>query len=167
MAIIHLVEGPVGAGKSTYASQLGQEYRAPVLNLDDWMVTLFSPDRPMENAIEWYIERKERCIEQIWKVTSEIISSGNDVILELGLIQQASRQKFFDKVEFARYMMRIYVLDAPREIRRMRVQRRNREQGTTYSMAVPDHVFEMASNLWEPVEQLECNGYEVKYISTV
>ena len=46
MARIHLIEGPVGAGKSTFAAQLSGTYAAPHLALDDWMATLFVPDRP-------------------------------------------------------------------------------------------------------------------------
>jgi tRNA A37 N6-isopentenylltransferase MiaA len=34
MATIHLVEGPVGAGKSTHAAHLSLSLAAPVLNLD-------------------------------------------------------------------------------------------------------------------------------------
>ena len=46
---VHLVIGPVGAGKSTYVRQLVQQHpRAVPLNLDDWMATLFSPDRPVQ-----------------------------------------------------------------------------------------------------------------------
>ena len=35
MARIHLIEGPVGAGKSTFAAQLSGTYAAPHLALDD------------------------------------------------------------------------------------------------------------------------------------
>jgi len=63
---IHLVEGAVGSGKSTLASRLSEEHRAPRLILDDWMATLYGPDRPSTGNIEWYLERKGRCIEQMW-----------------------------------------------------------------------------------------------------
>ena len=68
MSKIYLIEGPVGSGKSTLASKLSNEFSAPRLILDKWMTILFSPDRPDSDFIGWYLERKDRCIEQIWDV---------------------------------------------------------------------------------------------------
>lgn len=53
MAALHLVEGPVGAGKTVFATQLGLELQTPPLVLDDWMATLFQSDRPEEGLWSW------------------------------------------------------------------------------------------------------------------
>ena len=166
MAHIHLIEGPVGAGKSTFASQLTKRYDGPQLILDDWMTTLFKPDRPTTGVVEWYVERKDRCIDQIWKLTCGLIEAGTDVILELGLIQRHSRQHLYDRVDVAGYKLTVYVLDASREVRRKRVRERNRQKSETFSMEVPDHIFEMASDMWEPLDDSECAGRDVRFIST-
>ena len=166
MAHIHLIEGPVGSGKSTFASKLSKELRAPHINLDDWMAILFIPDRPSVDIAAWYMERKDRCIDQIWKTAVELLSTGSDVILELGLIREADRQQFFERVDASAFGMKIYVLDAPRHIRKERVLARNRQQGKTFSMEVPDHIFELASDMWEPIEQMECRSYRLTFIST-
>ena len=55
MAKIHLIVGPVGAGKSTFALRLSQERKALFFNLDEWMIALFRPDRPEAGVMEWYI----------------------------------------------------------------------------------------------------------------
>ncbi len=68
MARIHLIEGPVGAGKSTFAATLSERHAAPHLCLDGWMATLFGPDRPSAGVLDWYMERKDRCLEQICEV---------------------------------------------------------------------------------------------------
>jgi predicted kinase len=166
VAYIHLVEGAVGSGKSTFASRLSEVHRAPRLILDDWMATLYSPDRPTTGNLKWYLERKDRCIEQIWKLAREIIETDSDVVLELGLIQLAERQRFYERVESAGYKLKIYVLHAPREIRRDRVRNRNKQKSDTYSMEVPDHIFELASNMWEPIDESECGAFEVEFIGT-
>ncbi len=166
MARIHLIEGPVGAGKSTFAAQLNKRHAAPRLILDDWMARLFRPDRPAFGVMEWYGERKDRCIEQIWKLACEIVETGCDVVLELGLVQQHLRQQILDRVDAAGYDLTVYVIDASRETRRERVRARNRERGETYSMDVPDAMFEMASDIWEPVDDSECFGRDVRFIST-
>lgn len=166
MALIRLIEGPVGAGKSTLASQISKDSNAPRLILDDWMATFFSPDRPPAGVVEWYVERKSRCIDQIWKIACDILDTGSDVILELGLIQQSHRERFYDRVDAASHSMKVYVLDASREVRKRRVQQRNFIKGETYSMEVSDQTFDMANAMWEPVHEFEYRNYEVELIST-
>ena len=62
------------------------------------------------------------------------------------------------------YELVVHVLDAPLEVRRERVQRRNDEKGATFAMVVPDHVFEMASRLWEAPDDVERSEYAVTFV---
>ncbi|BDU18939.1 AAA family ATPase [Dyella sp. GSA-30] len=165
MAKIHLVEGPVGAGKSTFVGELRKQYAAPGFILDAWFVRLYSPDRPATNLMEWYVTRKARCLDQIWEAAKEVLNAGHDVVLELGLVEKASREHFYARVTEAGYELTIYLLDAPRDIRRERVRRRNLEKGTTYAMDVPDAFFEMASDHWQPMDDIERDMYDVRVIS--
>lgn len=155
---IHLVIGPVGAGKSTFVRQLVQQHRAVPLNLDDWMATLFSPDRPdaAADVMAWYVPRTLRCLAQIWKTAEAVLDAGGTVVLEVGLIQQHQRDAFYARMGPWADAMVVHVLDAPREVRRKRVERRNAEQGATFSMVVPPHIFELASDLWQPPGDAEC-----------
>jgi predicted kinase len=163
---IHLIVGPVAAGKSTFALELSKQHRAVRLNLDEWMAQLFSPDRPDEGVMSWYTERTARCIEQIWRLTISIIEAGTDVILEIGLIQRRDRERLYRRVAARGYDLTIHVLDAPRELRRERVQQRNQDKGATFSMVVPEHIFELASDMWEPLEEDECSGRDVHFMFT-
>jgi predicted kinase len=162
---IHLVIGPVGAGKSTFVRQLVQQHRAVPLNLDDWMATLFSPDRPdSADVMVWYVPRTLRCLEQIWKTAEAVLAAGNDVVLEAGLIQQHQRDAFYARMGPWADAMTVYLLDAPREVRRERVLRRNADQGETFSMVVPPHIFELASDLWQPPSDAECAERSVVFV---
>ncbi len=167
MPIVHLIEGPVGAGKSTFSASLSSRTRGVHIALDEWFAKLFSPDRPEGDFIPWYISRKERLLELIWAHSKAVLASGSDVILELGLIQKEQRLKFCRRVINERYDLIMYELDAPREIRRARVQHRNEHQGPTFSMVVPEQIFEIASNLWEPSDEFEREEYPVEYVSSV
>jgi predicted kinase len=163
---LHLIVGPVAAGKSTFALELSKQHRAVRLNLDEWMAQLFSPDRPDVGVMSWYTERTARCIEQIWRLATSLIEAGTDVILEIGLIQRRDRERLYQRVTAKGYDLTVYALDAPRELRRERVQQRNLEKGATFSMVVPGHIFELASDMWEPLEQDECNGRDVHFMFT-
>lgn len=166
MATIHLIEGLVGAGKSTFAAKLSLTLGAPHLNLDEWMVTLFYPDRPDEDFMAWYLETKDRCIQQIWDVTTEILSHDVDVVLELGLVQAADRARFYGRVDGTDVDLRVYVLDTPVDVRRERVRERNRQKSGTFKMEVSDEVFEMANGFWEEPTDGECRERAIEVIGS-
>ena len=164
MATVYLIEGPVGAGKSTFSKDLSQKINAPHMNLDSWMAELFRPDRPATGAIDWYIERKQRCIEQIWDVALRTLNTNCDVILELGLIQRDSRRAMYERIEESGHKILLYVLDASKEERRERVRSRNINKGETFSMEVPDAIFEIASDMWEEPDDSEYDKQEVIWV---
>lgn len=166
MAQLHLVIGPVGAGKSTFASRLGREHGALRLTLDDWMTRLFRPDRPAEDVLPWYVERAARCVDQIWQVSLDALAAGVDVVLEIGLIRRAEREAFYARVDDAAVGLEVYLVDAPRELRRQRVAQRNRERGETFSMEVPPAFFELASDRWEPPADDEHAAREIVVLTT-
>jgi predicted kinase len=86
------------------------------------------------------------------------------VVLELGLVERASRERFYALVENAGYDLIIYVLDAPRDVRRERVRQRNQKKGPTYAMEVPEAFFELASDHWEPINEAELERVEIRVI---
>ena len=164
---IHLIIGPVGAGKSTFARALGARHRAVLLILDDWMARLYGDDeRPAIGRIAWYLERRDRCLEQIWSVTRSLCDLGTNVVLEIGLIQRADRDAFYGRVEDAGYKLAVYVLDAPRDVRRERVLRRNVERGETFAQEVPPEFFELASDRWQPPDADEVRDRAIIFPSS-
>jgi predicted kinase len=169
-ARIHLVIGPVGAGKSTFAlnltERLAQTRAALRLTLDDWMVTLFRPDRPETGLLVWYRERTQRCIDQIWKLAQQLTARGDDVVLEIGLLQREERLRFYERVSEAGLALTLHVLDAARDVRRARVLERNVSQGSTFSMVVPPEIFELASDLWQAPDSEECAERDVHFLRT-
>lgn len=166
MAIVHLVEGPVGAGKSSYAATLAQRDGGVHIALDEWFVQLFSPDRPAGDFIPWYTERKARLLTLIWQHSRQLLAGGTTVILELGLIRHQQRSAFCRTVQAAGFEPLIHVLDAPREVRRERVRRRNLERGATFFMHVPEQIFELASDMWQAPDSIECKQYSIVHVDT-
>ena len=165
MATVHLIEGPVGAGKSTYAARLSLQHRVPHLDLDEWMVTLFRPDRPEEEFMTWYAERKYRCIEQIWRVAFGLLDLGSDVILELGLVQLADREDFYRRVDGTDHALTVHWLDVSKAERARRVRARNAMQTGTFKMEVSDEIFELADAAWQAPDAAELAARDVRVVA--
>ena len=70
----------------------------------------------------------------------------------------------YKRIEESGHNILVYALDAPREERRERVRLRNIEKGNTFSMEVPDAIFEIASDMWEEPNGIECDKYEVVFV---
>lgn len=165
MTQLHLIIGPVGAGKSTYARTLTAKHGAVMLVLDDWMARLYGADaRPPTGRIEWYVERRDRCLAQIWDVTERIVEAGASVVLEVGLIQRAEREAFYAQVDAAGYELAVYVVDAPRDVRRERVRKRNEEKGATFHTVVSLEFFELASDMWQEPDAEEARAHRVSWL---
>lgn len=163
--MIHLVEGPVGAGKSTFAAALAERQGGVHLALDAWFARLYGPDRPAAGLRAWYVERKARCLEVLWATALDLVRAGLPVVLELGLIQRQARAEVYRRADAAGVALAVYVLDAPREVRRERVRRRNEERGATFAMVVPEAFFELASDLWEEPDAIECQERGVQRVA--
>lgn len=165
MPTLHIIEGPVGAGKTTFAIKLGRELGAQPLVLDNWvldnwMVNLFQADRPETDLWVWYAERKARCIFQIMEGACGALDHGNDAIVELGLIKSEDRQKLYAALDEERRAYLVHVLDTAREERQRRFAKRNIQQGETFAMHVSEDIFVLASDMWEPVSDAEREGRE-------
>ncbi len=168
MATLLLIEGPVGAGKSTYAAKLCFERHAVHLNLDEWMVTLFSQDRPEQDFMTWYNERKERCIEQIWLVAMSLLDAEVDAVLELGLVQPAAREAFYQRVAAIDCELQVIVLEADKATRHQRVQVRNEDNSpdSTRRMVVSDEIFELANGAWIPPDERERDQQNIEFVQS-
>lgn len=112
----------------------------------------------------WYSDRKSRCIEQIWRVACELIETGTDAILELGLVQLSDREDFYRRVGATDYNLKVYLVDAPVDVRRQRVRQRNQQQGSTFKMAVSDEIFELANGAWQEPDEAECQERDIQIV---
>ena len=158
---LHVLIGPVGAGKTTYAQRQCAQSSALLLDLDRWMVRLYGDDqRPAEQVLQWYLERRERCRALIWDLALSLITNGTDVYLELGLLGAGERGSFYELARAHGLSMRVCVVDAPRDVRRTRVQQRN-QKADPYTQIVPAAFFEQASDAWQPPDEAERAAWNI------
>ena len=127
------------------------------------MTNLFQADRPETGLWTWYAERKARCFSQIMSLARNTLDLGNDAIVELGLIKVEDRLDFYASLESDKRDFLVHVLQTPRAERKRRVFQRNLDQGETFAMHVTEEVFEMASDMWEPICEAEREGRADKF----
>ena len=152
---VHMVYGPQGAGKSTFSGRLTGRIGAVSFSIDDWIQALFIPDLPEQMSLEWVLARTQRCEQAIWTVCIQILGLGDDVVLDLGLMQRADRQRIRMRAQSVGCAVRLYFIDAEQAIRRQRVLARNAEQGETFSFPVTPAMFEFMETIYEVPDDSE------------
>lgn len=163
---VHLLVGPVGAGKTTYAMQLAAQLKGLRLSLDDFTTALVAHLMAKNTPKAVDAEMTATCLGAIWSLAQKTVRGGQDAVLELGLSQRVNREAFYAKVAAQGIDLVIYVIEAPREVCRIRVARRNVEKGRTFTREIPADFFEVASDAWQPVLAEEAHGRDVRFVST-
>lgn len=151
---VYLIYGPTAAGKSTYAQALAIETNAVCFAIDDWMHSLYGDDKPERMDMAWIMPRVARCQHRIWSTCLQILASGTDVVLELGLLREMDRDRMKSVVEEAGYAVSFSFVDADLEVRKQRVMRRNTNKGNTFSFNVTPAMFDAMETYFErPTER--------------
>lgn len=157
-ATLHVIFGPSGAGKTTYAHAFARREGAVAFILDDWMARLFGPDMPQPIEYDWMIERVQRCEAQIWVCAAAVLAAGADVILDIGLMRKADRARVREIAEGAGLPLQFHFVTASQEARRARVADRNVVRGESFAIEVTPELFEFIEGVFEPPEPAELEG---------
>lgn len=147
--LIHCVCGPIAAGKSTLARKLAEETGGIRFAIDEWMQALYGPDRPAQVNMDWLVPRVGRCNEMMWSVADQVLARGRDAVFESGLMTFAEREAFRARAETAGHRVKMHFVEAPREVRLARLNRRNQERGETFSFEVSPAMFEFFEARYE------------------
>lgn len=149
MPKVHLICGPTGAGKTTFARQLAAERRAVRFSIDEWMANLFAADVPDPLTFDWAIERVGRCEAQIWRTGLETLSAGRDIVLDLGFTTREQRDRFRTLAGEEGHGVRLHHVTAGRAERLARVRARNDSRSEVFAFAVTDGMFDFMENRFE------------------
>ena len=142
-----MIHGFVGVGKTTFAKKLEQETRAIRFSPDEWMVDLFGED-PSVARFQEYFEKIERVI---WKIASQCVSAGVDVILDFGFWTRAARDQCREFGRQAGAEVTMYSLHCPETVLRARVARRTSgmPEGALF---INNHAIDLFKKRFEPVD---------------
>ncbi len=155
MARLILVCGPTGVGKTTYSLSLSKEIEGIRFSIDPWMQTLFAKDMT-ELDFTWMMERVNRCSDQIWQVSQQILAINGNVILDLGFTTKEQRDVFTDRARALGVNPEVHYLNADTDVRKHRVDKRNQEKDpSVYAFEVTDMMFEFMEPRFEVPDQDE------------
>lgn len=154
--MIHLVCGPMGAGKTSYAIALAKEKGAIRFSEDEWLAKLFVPDapedllsQPMQVVGEWATEKYQRCRGQIWLLCQQLLANGIPIVLDGSAANRTQRDALRQKAQDHNVDFQLHYLHAARDVRHARVFVRNNDQGETYSLQVTPAMFEHTEVFFE------------------
>ncbi len=144
-----MVCGPTGVGKTTCSLSLSKELEAVRFSIDPWMQALYLKDMTTLD-FTWITERVNRCCEQIWQVSKQILLLNGNVLLDLGFTTKAQREDFYGRAKALNINPELYYLDAPKDIRKKRVEKRNSEKDSSvYTFEVTDMMFDFMEPRFE------------------
>lgn len=157
-ATLNVIYGPSGAGKTTYANAFARRERAVAFILDEWMAQLFGPDIPAQVEYPWLVERVGRCEAQIWSTAAAVMASGTSVILDLGLMRKADRDRIREIAQAVDLPLQWHYVTAPQEARRARVAERTQVHGKSFALQVTPDMFEFVEGVFEAPSPEELTG---------
>ena len=155
VAVVHIVYGPQGAGKSTYARQLATRVAGIHLSIDVWMAELFGPDLPKPINLAWVMERVSRCERRIWATAAQVARRGGTVVLDLGFMKAKNRAQFVALAASEQLSAQLHFVSAPHDVRRKRVLARNVDRGESFSFEVTPTMFDFMEHHFEAPTQIE------------
>lgn len=150
MALIHLVCGATGAGKSTYAEKLAQDLGGVRFSIDEWMERLHNPDKPEDLLFDWFYERVQRNCAQMRDVALRLAQLNTPTIFDCGLSNAKERAIFIDWAQRQGLPLHLHFVDVPPDLRWQRVQQRNAAQAETFQFHVTRDMFDFIESIWQP-----------------
>ena len=159
---VHLLCGPTGSGKTTYARRLAEQEGAARFSIDEWMSALFwmDADHPFEPA--WAMERVQRCAGLIWRTAEDVCLRGLPCVLEIGLTTAEARARYAGLARAAGLPVRLHLVDAPAGTRWSRVEARNAEagEGGQLPFELTREMFDFVEAMWEPPTDAELSALD-------
>jgi predicted kinase len=149
VAIVHLIHGYLGVGKTTFAKRLERELPAIRFTHDEWMVRLYGDDPPQEMYAD-YFKRVYDLIGALWL---RCVALGNDVVLDFGFWSRAERDRMRAAVAAAGAECTLYDVRCPEAEAWARIERRNAEPGPRLFIA--RNTFDVLKARFEPLEDDE------------
>jgi predicted kinase len=141
LATLHLVSGPIGAGKTTKALKIVDQFNAILLSADLWMQASGIPLR--NTAVRANVERAQL------KIALLLLSQGRDVVIDWGTWARSERLDIISSAKAQGDTVNGYFITP--ELGVLMSQVENRESNwSTSDRATPREIAESLENFEKP-----------------
>ena len=145
MAVVHLIHGYTGAGKTTFARRLESESGALRISVDEWYLRLFveGTTHHLEPAL---MTRLVELLDELWP---SLCSHGVDVILDFGFWSRSSRDHARALAATAGAEPILYHVVCDDEVARERLL--SRDNAGTGSFRIDEQAYNDLRSKYEPL----------------
>lgn len=121
MSVLYIIQGFLGAGKTTYSKALSQKTKAVRLNADEWCDENFPPEKL---SSEW-----DACFadatKTLWGQAEKLLKNGQSVILDFGFWSKDSRNHAREKAREWGVECEHHYVFAPDDVLLERIKKRS------------------------------------------
>lgn len=142
---LHLVCGKIAAGKSTLVTELGRRPNTLTMREDHWLSRLYPGE---QNSLDDYVRNATRLRSVIGPHVVDLLRNGLSVVLDFPANTPGSRARMRALFEEAGCAHQLHYLDAPDQVCKARLQRRN-ESGE-HEFTVSDEAFDRFTTYFVP-----------------
>lgn len=115
--ILYIIQGFIGAGKTTFSKKLSRDTGAIRLNADEWVVEHFSES---EYNLDWNT-CFDKAVSTLWGEAEKYLRAGQDVIFDMGFWKKQDRDFARDFAGRLGAECKHYYLYVPDEILKQRI----------------------------------------------
>lgn len=156
MAVLHLMVGLPGSGKTTYARNHAKEWNALVLTPDVWHTALFGNDFSGADQSPEHDARHSRVEHLMWETAGELLSMGVNVVLDFGFWAKSEREGLRRWANSLGAGCQVHYMDVPLEEILSRLAKRNVQNNGDVFQVTEDDMRKWAAQ-FEPPDQEELN----------
>lgn len=131
-AVLHLMVGLPGSGKTTLAKKIAAETGAIRLTPDEWHLELFGDDFSDPAQEEAHNLRHGKVEKLMWELAEQLLSRGVSVILDFGFWAESEREFFASEAWRLGAGSRIHFLEVPFEELKRRISERNHQDAKSF-----------------------------------
>jgi len=148
--MIHLVCGPTASGKTRLAKEIESARGAIRFSIDELMEPPNFPEQRDDYFIAQLVQKARPMFIELLKAAEQSLSQGNEVVLDVGAFHRETRDVVRTWASENKQPLTLHYLSFSRDIRLERLRQRNERRGSNYSFNVPQWVFDLIEQIFEP-----------------